>query len=56
MNTAKEKRQVTVTLPIELYNQLAALAEETGRTPAGYIRWVLRTSLQNQESGPEERR
>ena len=35
------KKHVTLTLPESLYDRLTALAHETDRTKAGYIRWVL---------------
>lgn len=41
MENTKEKRRVCVTLPGGEHHRLSGLAEETGRTPAGYLRWLL---------------
>ncbi len=49
MQAAKGKRQVTLTLTVEAYQQLQTLAEKAGRTLAGYIRWVLKEYLQEME-------
>ncbi len=49
MQAAKGKRQVTLTLTVEAYQQLQTLAEKADRTLAGYIRWVLKEYLQEVE-------
>lgn len=50
------KKTVGVILPLELYEWLAALAEDTGRTVPGYIRQVLKSYLWHLENRPEAMR
>lgn len=47
------KKTVGVVLPLELYERLAVLAEDTGRTVPGYIRQVLKSYLWHLENHPE---
>lgn len=47
MHAAKGKKQVTLTLTVETYNQLLELAKTADRTLAGYIRWVVNEHLRN---------
>lgn len=47
------KKAVSVTMPLELYERLKTLAEETGRTPSGYIRQILKGYLWHLENCPE---
>ena len=39
------KKTVSVILPLDLYEWLAVLAEDTGRSVPGYIRQVLKSYL-----------
>lgn len=43
----KPKKIVAVRLPIELYEEIAALAEEDNRSVPNQIRWILREYLRN---------
>ena len=47
------KKTVSVILPLELYEWLAVLAEDTGRSVPGYIRQVLKSYLWHLENRPE---
>ena len=47
------KKTVSVILPLELYERLAVLAEDTARTVPGYIRQVLKSYLWHLENRPE---
>lgn len=47
------KKTVGVILPLELYERLAVLAEDTARTVPGYIRQVLKSYLWHLENRPE---
>lgn len=47
------KKTVGVVLPLELYEWLALLAGDTGRTVPGYIRQVLKGYLWHLENCPE---
>lgn len=47
------KKTVGVILPLELYEWLAVLAEDTGRSVPGYIRQVLKSYLWHLENRPE---
>ena len=53
MKAAKGKTQVTLTLKMEDHDRLLDLANAAGRTLAGYIRWVLKEYLREQDKGPE---
>ena len=46
----REKVTISVLVPRELREQLTALAAESGRTRAGYIRQILRRYLQYLET------
>ncbi|MBD5162378.1 MAG: hypothetical protein HDT14_10285 [Oscillibacter sp.] len=58
MNAAKGKKQVQLTLTVEAYNRLQALAKDADRTLAGYLRWVFSNYLKeldaNNQSSPSE--
>lgn len=47
------KKTVSVLMPMELYEWLALLAEDTGRSVPGYIRQVLKGYLWHLEHCPE---
>lgn len=47
------KKTVSVILPLELYERLAVLAEDTARTVPRYIRQVLKGYLWHLENRPE---
>lgn len=47
------KKTVSVILPLELYEWLAVLAEDTARTVPGYIRQVLKGYLWHLEHCPD---
>lgn len=47
------KKTVAVAMPLELYEQLSALAGDTCRTVPGYIRQVLKSYLWHLENRPE---
>lgn len=47
------KKTVSVILPLDLYEWLAVLAEDTGRSVPGYIRQVLKSYLWHLENRPE---
>ena len=47
------KKTVSVILPLELYEWLAVLAQDTARTVPGYIRQVLKSYLWHLENRPE---
>lgn len=47
------KKTVGIVLPLELYERLAVLAEDTARTVPGYIRQVLKSYLWHLENRPE---
>ena len=44
-NNNSSIKKVSVSLPIELYEQITTLSEETERTISAYIRQVLRVYL-----------
>lgn len=50
------KKTVGVVMPLELYEWLAVLAEDTGRTVPAYIRQVLKSYLWHLENCPESLR
>lgn len=37
----RQKKVVHVSLTLQDYNRLSKLAVESGRTPSGYLRWLL---------------
>ena len=39
------KKKVSISLPMELYEQITALSEETERTTSAYIRQIVRIYL-----------
>ena len=39
------KKKVSISLPMELYEQITALSEETERTTSAYIRQIIRIYL-----------
>jgi len=41
MKTREPKKKVCVTIPRAEHERLVRMAGETGRTPAGYLRWLL---------------
>ena len=41
MENREGKKRVCVTLPGREHHRLSGIAKETGRTPAGYLRWLL---------------
>ncbi len=45
----KEKKTVSIALPLDIYEKINILAQETCRTRAGYIRQILRVSLRHLE-------
>jgi len=47
------KKTVGVVMPLELYEWLSMLAEDTGRTVPGYIRQILKAYLWHLENRPE---
>ena len=49
MPAAKGKRQVTLTLSVEMHDRLLDLADQDDRTLAGYIRWILLEHLREQK-------
>ena len=48
--TRKEKKTVSILLPLEMYEQLKIYAEEDYRTIPGYIRQILKLHLQNRKT------
>ena len=48
----QSKKTVTVTLPMDLYDQLKANADEDFRSVSNYIRQVLKLHVQAQENNP----
>ena len=49
--TRKEKKTVSILLPLELYETLVRMAEEDRRSLSGQIRQILRWYLQSQNKG-----
>lgn len=47
------KKTVGVVMPLELYEWLSMLAEDSGRTVPGYIRQILKAYLWHLENRPE---
>lgn len=47
------KKSVGVLMPLELYEDLKKIAEETGRTVPGYIRQILKRYMWHVEHEPE---
>lgn len=47
------KKTVSVAMSLELYEWLAMLAQDTGRSVPGYIRQVLKSYLWHLENRPE---
>jgi len=41
MKSEGPKKRIYVTIPGKEHERLARMAMETGRTPAGYLRWLL---------------
>lgn len=48
-NDKMDKKRVCVTLSIRDHNRLSQLAEETGRTLAGYLRRLLHRHFREQD-------
>ena len=48
-NTGLAKKTVCVTLTKPDHDHLSQLAEETGRTLAGYLRWLLHRHFREQD-------
>ena len=48
------KKRVSVSLPMELYEQIKTLSEETERTTSAYIRQVIRIYLRYYAEHAEE--
>ena len=48
----QSRKTVTVTLPMDLYEQLKASAEEDYRSIPNYVRQVLKLHFQAQENNP----
>ena len=48
------KKKVSISLPMELYEQITALSEETERTTSAYIRQVIRIYLRYYAEHAEE--
>lgn len=44
-----DKKRVCVTLNLRDHQRLSQLAEETGRTLAGYLRWLLHRHFREQD-------
>lgn len=49
----KSKKMVSVTMPLEMYEWLKLLSEDTSRTLSGYIRQVLKGYLWHLENCPD---
>ena len=47
-------KKVSISLPMELYEQIKTLSEESQRTTSAYIRQVLRVYLQEYAEHAEE--
>jgi len=41
VESEEPKKRICVTIPQKEHERLARMAGETGRTPAGYLRWLL---------------
>lgn len=50
------KKTVSVAMSLELYEWLAMLAQDTGRSVPGYIRQVMKSYLWHLENRPEAMR
>ena len=48
------KKKVSISLPMELYEQITALSEETERTTSAYIRQIIRIYLRYYAEHAEE--
>ena len=48
-NNKRKKKNVCVMLPPQDHSRLSQLAEETGRTLAGYLRWLLHRHFREQD-------
>ena len=48
------KKKVSISLPMELYEQITALSEETERTTSAYIRQIVRIYLRYYAEHAEE--
>lgn len=47
------KKTVSVTIPLEMYEWLKILSEDTSRTLSGYIRQILKAYLWHLENRPD---
>lgn len=48
-NNKRKKKNVCVMLTPQDHSRLSQLAEETGRTLAGYLRWLLHRHFREQD-------
>ena len=51
--TRGPKKNVCVLMPVELYGQVKAQADKSGRSTSSYVRQVLRRYLWHVENAPE---
>ena len=54
MNIDRSQKKVSISLPMELYEQIKTLSEESQRTTSAYIRQVLRVYLRYYAEHAEE--
>lgn len=51
MNSGGAKKRVCVIIPRKEHERLTCLASETGRTAAGYLRWLLNRHFRELDRG-----
>ena len=54
MGNEKIKKRICVTIPQKEHERLSRMAGETGRTAAGYLRWLLNRHFRELDRGEQE--
>lgn len=54
MENQDAKKRVCVTIPQREHERLSRIAGETGRTAAGYLRWLLNQHFRELDKGEQE--
>ena len=54
MDSGNAKKRVCVIIPQKEHERLSRMASETGRTAAGYLRWLLNRHFRELDKGEQE--
>nr|WP_325180289.1 hypothetical protein [uncultured Oscillibacter sp.] len=54
MGNEKIKKRISVIIPQKEHERLSHMAGETGRTAAGYLRWLLNQHFRELDKGEQE--